>query len=350
MALGIDLGSFDSKMVELVESSDGIQVKALGTRPLFPDISTYSTEKLNKAVWANNIQQLCKEKKISIRKQRQVAFSIPPSKSIFKHLVTLEMDKEELVGTLELEAKKQLSSSKSDIIIDYHIMGQSKTEIDKINVLLAATTRNEVQRINGISNQIGFKNVLFNSDPIALINCFLANYDLSEEGVDVIIHSGSSYTGILVVGRDQQIFFREIDKGNDVFIREVMSNKKLNYSEASDLVFKNGVNYAFNIQNAEIAETSSIEMTDRNIINDLCDDIRKTLRYYLKNNGNTYFKRFYISGGMAHLKGYKEQIEDSLKISTESLNPFNKIEMGNLPENFMQYTIATGLAIRGLIK
>ena len=100
MALGIDLGSFDSKMVELVESNDAVQVKALGTRPLFSDISAYSTEKLNKAVWSNNIQQLCKEKKLSIKKQKQVTFSIPSSKSIFKHLVTLEMDKEELVGTL----------------------------------------------------------------------------------------------------------------------------------------------------------------------------------------------------------------------------------------------------------
>jgi type IV pilus assembly protein PilM len=350
MALGIDLGSFDSKMVELVESNDLVQLKAMGTRPLFPDISTYSTEKLNKAVWSNNIQELCKKEKISIKRQKQVAFSIPSSKSIFKHLVTLEMDKEELVGTLELEAKKQLSGSKSDIIIDYHIMGQSKTEIDKINVLLAATTRNEVQRINSISKHIGFKNVLFNSDPIALMNCFLANYDLSEEGVDVIIHSGSSYTGILVVGRDQHIFFREIDKGNDAFIREVMSSKKINYSEASLLVLENGVNCSENNQNEPSLEKSEIEMTDRNIINDLCDDIRKTLRYYLKNNGNTYFKRFFISGGMAHLKGYKEQIEDSLKISTENLNPFNKLETNNLPENFMQYTIATGLAIRGLIK
>ena len=350
MALGIDLGTFDSKVVELIESNDTVQVKTMGFRPIFSDISAYSTEKLNKSVWSNNIQQLCKEKKLSIKKQKQIALSIPSSKTIFKHLVTLEMEEEELVGTLELEAKKQLSGSKSDIIIDYQIMGQSKTEIDKINVLLAATTRNEVKRINGISKQIGFKNVLFNSDPIALMNCFLANYDLSEEGVDVIIHSGSSYTGILVLGRDQNIFFREIDKGNDVFIREVMSNKKLNYSEASDLVFENGVNYSANNQNEPSAETSGIEMTDRNIINDLCDDIRKTLRYYLKNNGNTYFKRFFISGGMAHLKGYKEQIEDSLKISTENLNPFNKMETNNLPDNFMQYTIAAGLAIRGLIK
>ena len=240
--------------------------------------------------------------------------------------------------------------SQRELFIDYHIIGQSKTEIDKINVLLSATTRNEVQRINGISKQIGFNNVLFNSDPIALMNCFLANYDLSEEGVDVIIHSGSSYTGVLVIGTDQNIFLREIDKGNDAFIREVMSNKKLNYSEASDLVFEIGVNYSDNSQNVELAETSEIEMTDKNIINDLCDDIRKTLRYYLKNNGNTFFKSFFISGGMAHVKGYKEQIENSLKISIEQLNPFNKMETDNLPENFMQYTIATGLAIRGLIK
>ena len=84
MALGIDLGSFDSKMVELVESSDAVQAKTMGTRPIFSDISAYSTEKLNKSVWSNNIQQLCKEKKISIKKQKQVAFSIPSSKTIFK--------------------------------------------------------------------------------------------------------------------------------------------------------------------------------------------------------------------------------------------------------------------------
>ena len=53
---------------------------------------------------------------------------------------------------------------------------------------------------------------------------------------------------------------------------------------------------------------------------------------------------------MAHVNGFKEQIEDSLKISTENLNPFNNMEMENLPDNYMQYTIAVGLAIRGLIK
>ncbi|SVD23254.1 uncharacterized protein METZ01_LOCUS376108, partial [marine metagenome] len=94
-------------------------------KPLFSDISNYNSEKLNKAVWSNNIQELCKENNLSIKKNKNVSFNIPPSKSILKHLVTLDMDKEELVGTLELEAKKQLPGATSDIIIDYHIMGQS---------------------------------------------------------------------------------------------------------------------------------------------------------------------------------------------------------------------------------
>ena len=73
-------------MVELVESNDAVKVKAMGFRPIFPDLSAYSTEKLNKSVWSNNIQELCKEKKISIKKQKQIALSIPSSKTIFKHL------------------------------------------------------------------------------------------------------------------------------------------------------------------------------------------------------------------------------------------------------------------------
>ena len=53
---------------------------------------------------------------------------------------------------------------------------------------------------------------------------------------------------------------------------------------------------------------------------------------------------------MAKLIGLKEQIEDSLQISIEYLNPFNKIECKELPDNYMQYSIAAGLAIRGLVK
>ena len=182
------------------------------------------------------------------------------------------------------------------------------------------------------------------------MNCFVANYDQAVEGVDVIIHAGCTYTGILVIGKDQNIFFRELDKGNDDFIHEIMKRENINYMEASNNIFDKGIHFTANNESNNESSTPSIEITDRNIINDLTDDIRKTLRYYLKNHANTYFKNFYLSGGMAKLIGLKEQIEESLQISIEYLNPFNKIECKELPDNYMQYSIAAGLAIRGLVK
>ena len=176
MALGIDLGSFDSKMVELVESNDAIEVKVLGTRPLFSDISIYNTEKLNKAVWSNNIQQLCEEKNLSIRKQKQVAFSIPSSKSIFKFHKTLDMPNDELISTLELEAKKLLpGSSNVEPIIDYHILGQDSIEIDKINLILMGANREIVSEYNDIGKKTGFKNIILDTEASAILNCYLVN-------------------------------------------------------------------------------------------------------------------------------------------------------------------------------
>ena len=82
----------------------------------------------------------------------------------------------------------------------------------------------------------------------------------------------------------------------------------------------------------------------------LIDDIRKSLRYYAKsNNGNSNFKRFFISGGFAELNGLKELIKDELRIETEILNPLNNIACDMKIDNPSKYSVSIGLALRGLI-
>ena len=94
----------------------------------------------------------------------------------------------------------------------------------------------------------------------------------------------------------------------------------------------------------------SLEIAEKTIVNNLIDDIRKSLRYYAKsNNGNANFKRLFISGGFAELEGLKEQIKDELRIESEILNPFNNISSDMRIENPSKYSVAVGLALRGLI-
>ena len=48
-----------------------------------------------------------------------------------KEITTLEMKEDELLQSLEFEAKKHIPLDGTEPIIDYHIIGQNKNEIDK---------------------------------------------------------------------------------------------------------------------------------------------------------------------------------------------------------------------------
>ena len=350
MGLGIDIGSYNTKLVELIQKDNKTYLNKIGMHTLLPDDIPFDSNKLTVNMISSRIKELINSINIPANKNKNAVLGIPASNSIIKHIVTLEMDDEELSGTLELEAKKQLSGAKSDIIIDYHILGKHKTELDKINVLLLGTTQNEVKRLNTIAKQTGFKSSILNPDSLALLNCFLANYEQSPGSADVIIHSGFTNTGILIVGENESIFFREVKKGTDNFIREVMLEEKNDYLQTSKNIFEKGIYYSNGKDDDSRKNEINLETTKNSLYNELIDDIRKTLKYFQKNNPTIHYNNFFLSGGASQLKGFKELIEERLTIKTDYLNPFINIECNEIPENFMHYTIATGLACRSLIK
>ena len=105
----------------------------------------------------------------------------------------------------------------------------------------------------------------------------------------------------------------------------------------------------YNINNTS-DESAGIAIEQRTIFNDLVEEIRKTLRFYMKNNNNSFFNTFYISGGSSLLPGIDKFIADNLNVKVELLDPFKKIKNDNKVINPIQYSLAIGLALRGLEK
>ena len=89
---------------------------------------------------------------------------------------------------------------------------------------------------------------------------------------------------------------------------------------------------------------------EKTIFNELVDEIRKTLRFYMKNNNNSFFNTFYLTGGSALLPGLDEFIASNLNVKVELLDPFLKINNSNKTNNPFEFSIALGLALRGLDK
>ena len=349
MSLGIDFGYSEVKIIELESKDNNLSIKNIGKNIIYDDINKFDPEKISKAQWVGSIQNLCKNINILPKKIKKSVSSISGNNIAIQQLTTLEMSSEELNQSLEFEAKKHIPLDGTDAIIDYHILGQNSTEIDKINLLLVATTKNIISQHNDIVKDSGFKSIIFDADPIALINSYIHNYDTSDEGADVILNIGNQTSTLVVTGSKLPFFTREINVAGYHFTKYIMDQQNINYKDAENYKFENGCKQdGNNISKNEETKEFDLQIAEKSIYTNLVDEIRKTLRYYVKSNNQVFFNKFFLSGGSASLPHLKEFITENLNVKVELFNPFQKIKSDIQIDNPSQFAIAVGLAIRSL--
>jgi type IV pilus assembly protein PilM len=348
MSIGIDFGYSSVKIVQLEKRSDKYVLQKVGIKSVVDDLNKYDPEKISKSQWTAAVMDLCKEMKINPKKMKKAVSSISGTNISAKQITTLEMSDEELVASLEFEAKKHIPLDGTEAVLDYHILGYHPTELDKINVLLLSTTKNIINNHAEIIKNAGFKGGIFDADPVAIVNTYLANHEKPEEGVDVILNIGNMSSSLIVWGKNHQFFNRELSYGGHHFTKATMKTHQVDYNSAEGIKIKEGVESCSEVSNDDSDSAFSIQVADKTIYSKLIDEIRKTLRYYIKTNNQAFFKKFYLSGGSANLIGLKEMIHENLNVEIEIIDPFTNMENNEDNENPAQYVIATGLAIRGL--
>ena len=360
MSTGIDIGKYSTKIVELSLTRGEVAVKRLGTLNTFEDLNKFDLEKISKSQLEACIQDLSKKMGINPRKVRNITSSLSGSLVDIRQISTLDMPDEELSVSLELEAKKHIPLDGTDAIIDYHHLGANDKEIDKINILLVSTTKNIIKEHASMVKNSGFRVETFDADPIAIANIYKHNYGLTPEGADVILNIGGSTTTLIVWGQNFPFFTRNIESSGNYFTNEIMRELDLDYQNAENLKIEKGID-AFT-ENSSVntnedsdsnEENSSgadfgISVEKRTCFNELCEDIKRTLRFYMKNNHQAFFNHFYITGGSAGIPGINDFIASALNVKVSTFDPLQKISNDVQIDNPNQYTTALGLALRGL--
>jgi type IV pilus assembly protein PilM len=291
---------------------------------------------------------LSKTLSINSKKMKNIVSSISGTIVDIREISTLDMRDEELAVSLELEAKKHIPLDGTDAIIDYHHLGANNKEIDKINIILTSTTKNIINEHATLIKNAGYKPNIFDSDPIAISNLYKYNYNLSEEGADVILNIGNSSSNIVVWGKNSPFFTRTIDIGGNFFNKEIMKTYKVDYKTAEEMKIKKGIDVFDDGTIKEEKEDLGISIEKKTSFNDLTDDIKRTLRFYMKNNPQSFFNNFYLTGGSSSLPGLDNFIASTLNVKVEKINPIQNIKNSTEVENINQYGTAIGLALRGL--
>lgn len=151
---------------------------------------------------------------------------------------------------------------------------------------------------------------------------------------------------MVIWGPEARFFARDIPYGGYHFTRDIMRKRQMEFGEADEYKLKWGL-----LDDPSISDSKTISMLDiseKSTEDAIVEEIRRSLRFYVKEAGNSDIRKLYIMGGTAKLKGLQEYIQEKVSIPTDVFMPFINVEM---PEKFMdkkdpQLALAIGLAMR----
>ena len=161
----------------------------------------------------------------------------------------------------------------------------------------------------------------------------------------VLVNVGAHRTNIVIYGPKAKFFTRDIAYGGYNFTQDIMRKHNLEYSEAETFKIEHGIT---NTSPSGETTLSMLDITEKNTEDLITDEIRRSIRFYVKEAGNSDFRKVYLMGGSAKVKGLSQYIESKINVPTEVYNPFSSIEMPDKFKNSQdpQLCLALGLAMR----
>ena len=348
MFLGLDIGRQYVKMVTAEKTKDGYRVLDAGSR-LVPDAnSAFDPEKIDRSHWVMAVRELFKQQSFNPKKAKSLITGIGGSSASIKQITTMEMPSEELESAMTFEARKHIPMDGTDAVIDYQILGSNKQEVDKIDVGLVACTKGTLTSHMDLLKECGLKAGIVDVNPIAISNAFSFAKNMPEDGLVVMLDIGAVSSGLVVYGINQQFFTRDLPIGSHHFVKEISEKKEIGYTQAQDSLFKEGI-LASKTQTDDVSQEGSVSLAERTVYDSLVEDMRRSLRFYAKQTGQSFFLKIFLSGGGASTPGLAEFVNQKLNIECAVFDPFENVEGKEKLSisNPSQFTTALGLGIRG---
>jgi type IV pilus assembly protein PilM len=343
-SVGIDIGSHSVKIVHLKRLHEGFKLLNYEIRPTVPQGVEYVPSDLRPERFAPIIVEMMKTLHISPKTVKHLVTAIGGDNTSIKQIKTIFLPDDELESALFFEAKKHIPISGNDMVLDYQVLSvEEKT--NNMNILLAASTKDILNEHSNILVTAGLSPNIVDLDSLAVANSFALN-TFVEDGVYVLLNLGAHRTNMLIWGPNSKLFSRDIPYGGYHITRDIMRKRQLEFTEAENYKLEWGLLDAPSSVSANTI--NMLDISEKTTEDMIVEEIRRSLRFYVKEAGNSDFRKIYLMGGTAKLKGLQEYVQDKVNIPTETYLPFVNIEM---PEKFQdkkdpQLALAVGLAMR----
>ena len=133
-------------------------------------------------------------------------------------------------------------------------------------------------------------------------------------------------SGLVVYGKNQQFFTRDLPVGSHHFVKELSEKKEIGYIEAQDTIFKDGLRASKNQSSDESSSDNAVGIAERTVYDSLVEDMRRSLRFYAKQTGQSFFLKIFLTGGGALTPGLADFVNQKLNIECAVFDPFENVD------------------------
>ncbi|MCF7797277.1 MAG: type IV pilus assembly protein PilM [Candidatus Marinimicrobia bacterium] len=348
--VGLDIGRKEVKLVEIQKAPKGLKLVRFGSEPVVSAGKDFDPERIERVDQVTAVKTLLKNVKLNPKRVKHLVTSLNGQTTSIRQVKMMSASEDELATSLQLEAKKHIPLDGTDALMDYQVIGEDPKEIDKLNILLVASTQRNLDRHLDLLKEAGLRSGIVDCDAIGIANAYVMQSGLPEEGADVFVSIGAVSTTLVVWGRQAPFFTREIQVGGHDFTKFLAKQKDISYHEADELKIKEPFEALKKGVKPEEEKSFSIAVAERTIFDNLVDELRRSLRFYMKENNESYFNKIVLMGGAAATIGLSDFISQHLNVPVEIFNPFANFQPH--PDSDVdypaKYALAVGLALRGL--
>jgi type IV pilus assembly protein PilM len=340
--LGIDISSSVVKLLELSHKAGKYTVESFAIE-ILPLNAVMEGRIENKDEVTAAIKRVVKK---SGTKLKEVAIAVSANSAITKVIsFPAGLSEREMEEQITLEAENYIPYPLEDVMLDFEVIGPSESDPDAVDVLLAASTRENVLARTDVIEAAGLKPKLVDVEAYAIENAFSLIADqmpnFAQGLVVAIAEVGATLTTVHVVVDGKIVFTREQTFGGRVLTEEIERHYGLSYQEAGLAKKQNDL--------PEDYEPKVLEPFKRALVT----TISRSLQFFFSASAQYQsIDHIIVSGGCASIDGIDKLIEEETGSPTSVANPFaemdmsTKVKVKSLNDDSPSMLIASGLAMR----
>ena len=344
--LGVDISSTAVKVIELSQPGGAtpslFRVQAYAVEPLPPNAVV---EKKIADVDAVG-RTIGKAVAASGSKAGRAAAAVSGSAVITKVIpMGAALSPAEMEAQIQLEADQYIPYPLEEVNIDFDVLGPSTSSPEMVDVLLAASRRENVDdRVTALEIG-GLTAVVVDVEAYAMENACALLPGARGEGrgpqTVAVADVGATTTNLQVLHEGRTVYTREQNLGGQQLIEEIQRRYAVPQEQALQKLVEGGLPGDFDTE----VLTPFKEM--------LAQQIGRALQFFYSASSFNRVDRLYLAGGAAGIRQLDKLVEDRLGISTKVANPFTQMSLAphikaqDIARDAPALMIAVGLALRG---